>query len=49
VKSPKAPTDAKGIVITIKGSPEWRDWVNRGSDAPRLSAERMVDVAAIEW
>jgi hypothetical protein len=52
-KKPATPAKArpapKGIVITIKGSTEWRDWMNSGADFLRLSTATMVDLAVIEY
>jgi hypothetical protein len=39
-----APPAPKAIVLTVKGYPECRDWMNRGADALRLSTATMVDL-----
>jgi hypothetical protein len=44
-----APPAPKSIVLTVKGFPEWRDWLNRGADFLRLSTATMVDLAVIEY
>jgi hypothetical protein len=44
-----APPAPKAIVLTVKDSPQWRDWLNRGADFLRLSTATMVDLAVIEF
>lgn len=37
----------KSIAITIKGSEEWRDWVNRGAKHCRRSVAVAIDDALV--
>jgi hypothetical protein len=35
--------------LTIKGRPEWRDWVDRGAEFCRTDAAKLVDAALVEY
>ena len=37
------------IAITIRGSQEWRAWVERGTEHCRLDVAKAVDAALIEF
>jgi hypothetical protein len=47
--TPKRPPARKTIIVAVKGSPEWRDWLNRGADFLRLSTATVVDLAVISY
>jgi hypothetical protein len=40
---------ASPIAITIRGSLEWRGWVERGADHCRTDVAKLVDVALIRY
>jgi hypothetical protein len=50
VKKPvkRAATD-KPTAITVKGSPEWREWVNRGAKHCRTEVAKVVDAALVDY
>ena len=35
--------------LTIKGRPEWRDWVDRGAEFCRTDVAKLVDAALVEY
>ena len=35
--------------MTIKGRPEWREWVERGSEFCRTDVAKLVDAALVEY
>jgi hypothetical protein len=43
---PKGP---KPTALTIKGSREWREWVDRGADHFRTDVAKLVDAALIRY
>lgn len=55
-KAPKAPkktparsaTD-KPTAITVKGTAEWREWVNRGAKHCRTEVAKVVDAALVDY
>ena len=51
-KATSAPTPSPGprpTALTIKGTPEWRKWVDRGADHCRTDVAKLVDAALIEY
>lgn len=43
------PTGAKPTALTIRGSLEWRAWVERGADHCRTDVAKLVDAAVIDY
>jgi hypothetical protein len=41
--------DRKPTVLAMKGSPEWKAWLDRAADHCRLSASTLVDLAVAEY
>ena len=39
----------KPTALTIKGQPEWREWVDRGADFCRTDVAKLVDAALIDY
>lgn len=37
------------IAITIKGSPAWKEWVDRGAAFCRTDVAKMVDAALVDY
>jgi hypothetical protein len=49
---PKARGDRSGekpTALTIKGSLEWRQWVDRGADHCRTDVAKLVDAALVDY
>jgi hypothetical protein len=46
---PKDPIGAKRNVIAMRGTEEWRDWLNELADASRLPATILIDHALMEF
>jgi hypothetical protein len=44
----REPTN-KPTAITVKGSPEWREWVNRGAKHCRTEVAKVVDAALVDY
>jgi hypothetical protein len=36
-------------VMTIKGTAEWKEWLNRLADFSRLPSTIVIDLALAEW
>jgi hypothetical protein len=49
VKPKTAGEDLRTSVLTIKGRPEWRGWVDRGAEFCRTDAAKLVDAALVEY
>jgi acyl-CoA synthetase (NDP forming) len=49
--APKAGSKAgaKPTALTIRGSREWREWVERGADFARTDVAKLVDAALVEY
>lgn len=45
----KAATGAKPTALTIRGSLDWRGWLERGADHCRTDVAKLVDAAVIEY
>ena len=43
------PPAAKVPVLSVRGSPAWRDWVGRLADHNRSKVADMVDDALVAW
>jgi hypothetical protein len=39
----------KPTVVTIKGNPEWRDWVDRGAKHCRTDVAKLIDAAVVDY
>jgi hypothetical protein len=50
-KMPKTAAKKKGlaIAITLKGSPEWKAWVDRLADKFRTDTAKVIDMALVEF
>jgi hypothetical protein len=48
-KKAESAGDPRMFGIAIRGSREWRDWVNRLADFRRMKATDMVDQALVEY
>lgn len=46
--APKA-EDRRSIVITIKGSLEWKAWVDELADQFRTDASKLIDMALVQF
>ncbi len=46
---PPSPEGPKPNVLSIRGSTEWRDWLNRLSEHCRLKAADVIDRALIVY
>lgn len=46
--TPKAPAaDTRAIIATLKGSREFRDWLNEAAEADRVSTVQFLEKAAV--
>jgi hypothetical protein len=45
----KKPVGAKPTALTIRGSLDWRDWLERGADHCRTDVAKLVDASVIEY
>jgi len=43
------PSAPKGTVFSIKGSPEWRDWMAMLADHARTDMAKLVDSLLVEY
>jgi hypothetical protein len=41
--------DDRQIVISVKGSAEFRDWLNDLADHQRISAVKVIELALVEY
>jgi hypothetical protein len=48
-KAPPRRADAKPTAVTVKGSPEWREWVNRGAKHCRTEVAKVIDAALVDY
>lgn len=39
----------RATVLTIRGTPEWREWLDRASRHCRMSASTLVDLAVAKF
>lgn len=40
---------SKPTVVTIKGNPEWRDWVDKGARHCRTDVAKLIDAAVVDY
>lgn len=45
----KGTTGPKPTALTIRGSLDWRGWIERGADHCRTDVAKLVDAAVIEY
>lgn len=43
------PTGRRPTALTVKGSEEWREWVERGAKFCRTDSSKLVDAALAEY
>jgi hypothetical protein len=43
------PVDRRVMVIALKGTPEFRDWLSAASKKTRIPASNIVEVALANW
>jgi hypothetical protein len=48
-KAKAAQVNPRPTALTIKGRPEWRDWVDRGAEFCRTDVAKLVDAALVEY
>ena len=49
-KPPEAsPKVRLGVAVTLKGSPEWKAWLERFADHTRLDVAKLIDKALIHY
>lgn len=48
-KSKHARGTPRPTAMTIKGRPEWREWVERGAEFCRTDVAKLVDAALVEY
>ena len=41
--------DPRPTALTVKGCPNWRDWVDRGAEFCRTDVAKLVDAALVEY
>jgi hypothetical protein len=46
--APKGAADRMAIVVTLKGSAEWKDWVDALADYCRTDVSKLIDQALVE-
>lgn len=39
----------RSTALTVKGCPDWRDWVDRGAEFCRTDVAKLVDAALVEY
>jgi hypothetical protein len=49
--SPKSKpvSDRKTIAVTIKGSPQWKQWIDGLAEHCRLDVAKVIDVAVVRY
>lgn len=48
-KAAAKPSSAKPTAVTIRGSSEWRDWLEQGAEHCLLDVAKLVDIAVTEY
>jgi hypothetical protein len=48
-KPKAAGENPRPTALTIKGRPEWREWVDRGAEFCRTDVAKLVDAALVEY
>jgi hypothetical protein len=46
---PAAAAERKTIAVTIKGSPEWKEWIDGLADHCRLDVAKVIDLAVVRY
>jgi len=46
-ESPKPESDRLGVVVTLKGSPEWKAWVDELAAHCRTDVSKLIDSALV--
>ena len=41
--------EKKITVVSLKGTPEWRDWLQEGAEQCRTDVAKLMDAAVIEY
>lgn len=44
-----APPDTRSIIVTLKGNPEFREWLNRLADHDRSTAVQVMERGVIAY
>lgn len=47
--SPKRSGPAPAIAVTLRGSPEWKEWVEGLAEDRRLDVAKLIDCALIDY
>jgi hypothetical protein len=42
-------SDRKTIAVTIKGSPEWKEWIEGLAEHCRLDVAKVIDLAVVDF
>jgi hypothetical protein len=48
-KAKGARENPRPTALTIKGRPDWRDWVDWGAEVCRTDVAKLVDAALVEY
>lgn len=49
-KKPESPAKIRlGVAVTLKGSPEWKAWLERFADHTRLDVAKLIDKALVHY
>ena len=43
------PSKPKQMVVGLRGSPEWKDWLDRFADHCRLNKVDVIDLALVDY
>ena len=46
---PKPASDRKTIAVTIKGSPDWKEWIDGLAEYCRLDVAKVIDRAVVDY
>ena len=46
---PKAAQERRAIAVTLKGSPEWKNWIAAGARFCRTDVAKLLDVSVVEY
>ncbi|WP_165073262.1 hypothetical protein [Paludisphaera rhizosphaerae] len=39
----------KSIAVTLRGTPEWKEWVERGAGHCRTDVAKLIDAALVDY
>ena len=39
----------RGMILSVRGTPEWRDWLNRLAEHNRVKVADAIDHAVVAW